>query len=118
VVLATNLYLLRYYTEPTGDKRIQLELVRLLCGIEALVLVPQNGLIQNRGLPAKWVSKPSDHSIPCLASRYATQIYANGSPGSNARIGWIGHLWGDVAEFSPTGRGSEGVRPRLDGSIQ
>ena len=78
----------------------------------------QHGLIQNRGLPAKWVSKPSDYPIPCLASRYAFQIYANGSPGSNARIGWIGHLWGEVAEFSPTGRGSEGVRPRLDGSIQ
>ena len=117
-MLATNLYLPRYDTEPTGDKRIQLELVRLLCGVEALVLMPQNGLIQNRGLPAKWVSKLSDHSIPCLASRYATQIYANGSPGSNARIGWIGHLWGEVAEFSPTGRGLEGVRPRLDGSIQ
>jgi hypothetical protein len=26
--------------------------------------------------------------------------------GSNARIGCIGHLWGEVAEFSPTGRGS------------
>jgi hypothetical protein len=108
VVLATNLYLPRYDAEPTADKRIQLELVRWWCGI---------AFIQNRGLPAKWVSKPSDYSIPCLASKYATQIYANGSPGSNARIGWIGHLWGEVAEFSPTGRGSEGVRPRLDGSI-
>ena len=65
VVLATNLYLPRYNTELTGDKRIQLELVRL-CGIETLVLMPQNGLIQNRGLPAKRVSKLSDYSIPCL----------------------------------------------------
>lgn len=33
VVMATNLYLPRYDAEPTGDKRIQLELVRLLCEI-------------------------------------------------------------------------------------
>lgn len=68
---------------------------------------------QNRGLPPKWGLKPSDHSIPCLASRYVIQIYTNGSLGSNARIEWIEHLWGKLAEFSPTSRGLEGVYSHL-----
>jgi len=37
VVLAANLFLPRDDTEPTGDKRIQLELARWWCGIEALL---------------------------------------------------------------------------------
>ena len=40
VVLATNLYLPRYDAEPTGDKRIRLELVRWWCGVEAPLAMP------------------------------------------------------------------------------
>ena len=53
VVSATNPYSPGYDAEPTGDKRIQLKLVRLWCGIEALITMPQHGLVQNRGLPVK-----------------------------------------------------------------
>ncbi|PVH69728.1 ras GEF [Cadophora sp. DSE1049] len=95
----------KYDAEPTGDKRIRLELVRWWCGVEAPLAMPYAVL-----------SRTEDYQQNGYQNHPTIQFPAS-QAGSNARIGWIGRLWGEVAAFSLTGRGSEDVCPRFDGSI-